>query len=110
MLNKNTDSFTNYNLSSPRNIEQILKRLNFKYFRFISSAKIINALKNKKNIINFYSKDIKNPKVYNIIFTSKKLLKIDKKIFNFFQKNKINYYQDNDLLNDLKKYEKVFDN
>ncbi|MFN4212836.1 MAG: hypothetical protein ACK4FL_02635, partial [Microgenomates group bacterium] len=108
ILNINAKTFKTYHLCSPNNLKIILKKLRFNGFNIISSAKILVSLIDNKKEIIFDKKDINNPKVYNIIFTNKKIIKVDKKILKLFKKIGINYYQDNDLLDDLKKYKKNF--
>lgn len=100
------NTYSHFYLKKPSKIEKILNNYGFKNYKIISSAKIWSSLKNKE-VINLKSKDIKNPKIYNIIFTKKQKINIDKKIFNKIKDEKINYYQDNDLLNDLKFYENL---
>ncbi len=109
ILSKKVKTFKEYNLSNPKTIEKYLKKLKFNNFKIIPSSIIWHSLKNKQ-ILNLNQNFVlKNKRIYNIIIFPNKIknLKIDL-VFNLYKKTKINFYQDNDLLLDLKsdyKYE-----
>lgn len=109
ILSKKVKTFKEYNLSNPKTIEKYLKKLKFNNFKIIPSSIIWHNLKNKQ-ILNLNKNFVlKNKRIYNIIIFPNKIknLRIDL-VFNLYKKTKINFYQDNDLLLDLKsdyKYE-----
>jgi deoxyhypusine synthase len=98
MLSKRADTYKTYHTESQKNIEKNLLSNKQSSFYFTSSSYLWKNLENKKiKLINEYKK-----RIYNIVFTNKKYIYLEKPFLLLLKKTKINFYQDKDLLLDIK--------
>jgi len=99
MLSKKANTYKEYYTENQKNIKKIIKSTNQSNFFIVSSSYLWKNLKNNNliKLINDYKK-----RVYNIFFTDKKYIFLEKPFLLLFKKTRINFYQDNDLLMDLK--------
>jgi ubiquinone/menaquinone biosynthesis C-methylase UbiE len=98
MLSKRADTYKTYHTESQKNIEKFLLSNKQSSFYFTSSSYLWKNLENKKiKLINEYKK-----RIYNIVFTNKKYIYLEKPFLLLLKKTKINFYQDKDLLLDIK--------